>query len=72
MGASRPEGQLVSNLMRQFDYFGLTRMCMIGRGSFGKHNGYVINFVNAGKDEMRDNKTMAKRLIIWTTDDGLG
>ncbi len=23
MGASRPEGQLVSNLMRQFDYFGL-------------------------------------------------
>ena len=23
MGAGRPEGQLVSNLMRQFDYFGM-------------------------------------------------
>ena len=23
LGASRPEGQLTSNLMRQFDYFGL-------------------------------------------------
>ena len=51
MGASRPEGQLTSNLMRQFDYFGLDyrgawKLLMDGARwkEWKQQNGFLHNF----------------------------